>query len=212
MFAQTIRTSLWFGAFLVQSGLCLGVQGAVIATARVTVSVHNDANVPADAMASAEAAASRIFQLAGLEVKLIACAPLGDTSSNSPDCSQAAFPTHLHVRILSQPRNLPSSTLGISYVGADGIGCYSDIFFAPVAALHSSSGQEVGSILGYVMAHEIAHLLLGTNSHSTVGIMKARWQEKDLRSARNGELLFTLAQSQIMRERLASAGRQTVGD
>jgi hypothetical protein len=62
------------------------------------------------------------------------------------------------------------------------------------------------------MAHEIAHLLLGTNSHSMVGIMKARWQEEDLRSARKGELLFTLAQSQTMRGRIASAGRQTAGD
>ena len=210
MFVQTIRKSLWFGAVLAQPCLCFGAQGA--ATARATVSVYNDANVPAEAVASAEAAASRIFRHAGLEVKWIACAPPGDTTSNSPDCRRAAFPTHLHVRILSQSRNLAGSTLGISYLGADGVGCYSDIFFAPVTALHSSSGQEVGSILGYVMAHEIAHLLLGTNSHSVVGIMKARWQEEDLRSAKKGELLFTLAQSQTMRERLASAERQTVGD
>ena len=212
MFVQTIRKSLWFGAVLAQSVLCFGARAATTATARVTVSVYNDANVPVEAVTSAEAAASRIFRHAGLEVKWIACAPSGDTSSNSPDCRRAAFPTHLHVRILSQSRNLGGSTLGISYLGADGVGCYSDIFFARVAALHSSSGQEVGAILGYVMAHEIAHLLLGTNSHSVAGIMKARWQEEDLRSAKKGELLFTLAQSQTMRERLASAGRQTVGD
>jgi len=212
VFVQTIRKSLWFGAVLAQSCLCLGAQGAATATARVTVSVYNDANVPAEAVASAEGAASRIFRHAGLEVKWIACESSGDTSSNSPDCRHAAFPTHLHVRILPQSRNLAGSTLGISYLGADGVGCYSDIFFAPVAVLHSSSGQEVGAILGYVMAHEIAHLLLGTNSHSMVGIMKARWQEEDLRSARKGELLFTLTQSQTMRERIASAERQTVGD
>jgi hypothetical protein len=212
VFVPTIRKWLWFVAVLAQSGLCFCAQGAATATVRVTVSVYNDAKVPAEAVASAEAAASRIFRHAGLEVKWIACAPSGDTTSNSPDCRRAAFPTHLHVRILSHSRNLAGSTLGISYLGADGIGCYSDIFFAPVTALHSSSGQEVGSILGYVMAHEIAHLLLGTNSHSVVGIMKARWQAEDLRSAKKGELLFSLAQSQTMRERLASAGRQTVGD
>jgi hypothetical protein len=62
------------------------------------------------------------------------------------------------------------------------------------------------------MAHEIAHLLLGTNSHSAEGIMRAQWQKEELVSATKGELLFTARQAQAMRQRLSSVTRQTVGD
>jgi len=62
------------------------------------------------------------------------------------------------------------------------------------------------------MAHEIAHLLLGTNSHAAEGIMRAQWQKDELLSASKGELLFTPRESQVMRERLFAVGRPTVGD
>lgn len=211
MFVQTIRKTLWFGVFLLHSSLCI-VPLSAATSARMTVSVYNDASVPADAMASAEATASTIFRQAGLEVEWIQCAVSRGKVPDSLSCSEAVFPRHLHVRILPRSRNLTSSTLGISYLSADGTGCYSDIFFAPVADLHSASGRAVGPILGLVMAHEIAHLLLGTNSHSAIGIMRARWQREELLPAGKGELLFTRAQSQVMTERLAFAAWQAVGD
>jgi hypothetical protein len=63
-----------------------------------------------------------------------------------------------------------------------------------------------------VMAHEIAHLLLGTNSHAAEGIMRAQWQREELLSASKGELLFTPGQSRVMRQRLSSVEWPTVGD
>lgn len=211
MFVQTIRKAVWFAAVLLQLGLSV-VPLRAATSARVTVSVHNDANVPADTMASAEATASTIFRQAGLEVKWIQCGTPGGKLPASPGCSEAVFLRHVHVRILPRSRNLTSSTLGVSYLSGDGTGCYSDIFFASVAELRAASGQGVASILGQVMAHEIAHLLLGTNSHSALGIMRARWEREEMLHGGKGQLLFTSAQSQMMRERLLSANRQAVGD
>ena len=211
MFVQTTRKTLWFGGVLLHLGLAV-VQLSAATSAWMTVSVYNDASVPAGAMASAEATASAIFRQAGLEIEWIPCAASGGNMPESTSCSEAAYPRHVHVRILSRSRNLASSTLGVSYLSSDGTGCYSDIFFVPVAELHSTSGQEVGTILGQAMAHEIAHLLLGTNSHSAIGIMRAQWQREKLLRAGKGEMLFTRAQAQVMRERLAFAARQAVGD
>ena len=36
-----------------------------------------------------------------------------------------------------------------------------------------------GNLLGYVMVHEIAHVLQGVDRHSAEGIMKANWDEHD---------------------------------
>jgi hypothetical protein len=162
-------------------------------------------------MASAEVTASRIFRQAGLLVTWLTCAPSLETTPESLAGTETEFPSHLEVRIVSQPKNASPSTFGVSYLGADGTGCYSDVFFTRIVKLHSISRQDIGAILGHVMAHEIAHLLLGMNSHSPFGIMRAQWQKEELLKASKGELLFTLKESQLMRQRLAAA-RQALGD
>jgi hypothetical protein len=210
MLVLTIRKSVWFGVFLLYLIVGAKAQGGA-PTSQITISVYNDAHAPVGSIASAETTASRIFGEAGLNVKWMNCVPLGDQAPASP-CAEAAFPTHFHVRILTRARNLPRSVFGIAYLSANDNGCYADIFLQPIANLRAASEPEVGTVLGYVMAHEIAHLLLGPNSHSVDGIMRAHWQKQELRSATRGELLFTPGQSQVMRQRLSSVPRPTVGD
>jgi hypothetical protein len=52
--------------------------------------------------------------------------------------------------------------------------------------------------LGFVIVHEIGHLLLG-NAHSEEGIMRANWTSRDLRRATQGQLRFTAEQVRRMR-------------
>ncbi len=73
-----------------------------------------------------------------------------------------------------------------------------------VTLLHESSHMSLASILGHGVAHEIGHLLLGTNSHAASGIMRARWQIRELTSASKGTLLFSDVQSRQMRNKLAA--------
>jgi hypothetical protein len=210
VFMQTTRKALWFVSLLLTSAPGFAAR-TTPEPVRLTVTVHNDANVPAATMTSAQVTASRIFRQAGLAVKWIICAPSADKTPEAIGCSEAEFPSHLQVRIVSHPRNTTGSTLGVSYLGADGTGCYSDIFFTRIIDLHSSSGQNIGPILGHVIAHEVAHLLLGMNAHSPFGIMRAQWQKEELLKASEGGLLFTVEQSQVMRQRL-STERQALGD
>jgi hypothetical protein len=46
-------------------------------------------------------------------------------------------------------------------------------------------------LLGYVLAHEIAHMLQGLNHHSNRGIMKPHWDYHDYFAMRRGLLNFT---------------------
>ena len=57
-------------------------------------------------------------------------------------------------------------------------------------------------LLGLVIAHEIGHLLLPDHSHSKTGIMRAMWDEQDLRLAAHGELGFTPKQVELIRSEL----------
>lgn len=56
-----------------------------------------------------------------------------------------------------------------------------------------------GVMLGYVMAHELGHLLLPAHSHSEEGLMRA---SMDMRLAAARKLRFTTDQEALMLERL----------
>ncbi len=58
------------------------------------------------------------------------------------------------------------------------------------------------------MAHELGHLLLGSNSHSGMGIMRAHWQSEELRRLSRGGLWFTNEQADRMTGKLTGRVRQ----
>jgi hypothetical protein len=57
---------------------------------------------------------------------------------------------------------------------------------------------EIPIILGCDIAHEIGHLLLGSESHSASGIMKGHWERGQIRQAVTGTLLFTPEQAKLI--------------
>jgi hypothetical protein len=169
----------------------------------LTVAVHNQAGVPANTLAEAERTASSIFKQAGVDVDWVNCDLPAEEGQLASSCRVAEFPTHLQLSIVGRSKNLRESVLGISFLSEDGSGCYSDVFFEPVEELHERFNVNLGPLLGDVVAHEIAHLLLGTNAHSDTGIMRPHWSEQDLVNANKGHLLFTPAQGQTMRKKVS---------
>lgn len=175
--------------------------------ARVTVSVYNQAAVPGEVLSRAEQAASRIFQRAGIEVNWLNCQVPAASEEASITCREVAFPKHLHLRIVRRSAGLNGEAMGVSFQGEDGIGCFADLFYEPMERLEESDGTNVASLLGQVAAHEIGHLLLGTNSHAVAGIMQARWTADRLTSPALARLVFLDRESQKMKERLLGEGR-----
>src|SRR6267142_710198 len=171
---------------------------------RVTISVHNDAGISAGTLRGAEVEASRVFRQSGIEAKWLYCPLPADGPKDPAQCRTAEFPAHLQLRIARRSLNLGKITLGISYLSADGSGCCADLFYQRVEEMHERSRVNLASLLGDVAAHEIGHLLLGTNSHAASGIMRARWQSEELGSVGMGTLFFSDAESRQMRSKLAT--------
>jgi hypothetical protein len=76
------------------------------------------------------------------------------------------------------------------------------VFWKRAQELGTTSSQGVDRILGSVMAHELGHLLLGLNSHSVSGLMRARWENDELRCLDMGTLVFLPEQGKRMRARI----------
>ena len=67
---------------------------------------------------------------------------------------------------------------GSAVVRDEGQGVLASIFAGSAADRSARSGVPLPTILGRVTAHEIGHLLLGSNSHSAHGLMRASWDVK----------------------------------
>jgi hypothetical protein len=186
-----------FGALFVPDAI------AQSAFAQLRVSIFNSSPISPATIGRAESEAGRVLRDAGVEVIWLDC--FQDTQHTAPPdlCSEASFPSHLHLRILRVSRGLKSSTLGISFSAENGQGCYADLFYEPIQQFQEETHASSSVILGHAMAHELGHLLLGTNSHSPSGLMRAHWTREDLAKASKGNLRFSRGQSLRITNRLA---------
>lgn len=190
------------GLVLPGSGACSSItpQGEM----QVTVSLYNDAEMEPGTLRQAEEEASRVFRQSGIEVQWLNCPLAPEGPGKSQSCTEAVFPTHPQLRIARRPLSLTAATMGISYLSADGSGCYAYLFYERVRELHENTRVNLARILGRVVAHEIGHLLLGTNSHAANGIMRAKWSREELTRLSHGMLCFSGLESQRMRETLSA--------
>lgn len=81
--------------------------------------------------------------------------------------------------------------LGYSMVEPAIGGTLATVFTDRVAWLATSAHTRYTALLGRAVAHEIGHLLIGTNEHSTAGLMRAVWTADELARNDGDDWLFT---------------------
>ena len=168
-------------------------------TAQVTVIVSDAVGVAPSVLLRAEDEAGRLFELAGIEIEWRNCGRY--IQDDVEDCSVHGT-NRFVLHIVRTGQKVGDSVFGVAFLGEDGRGKYSDVFFDRIAETASGSAVPLAELLAAVSAHELGHLLLGTHSHSVSGIMEARWQKQSLSKIAMGNLYFTHEQSKLMRGRL----------
>jgi hypothetical protein len=165
-------------------------------SSEITVLVNDSAGVEPSVLRQAEREAGRLFEAAGIEIRWVNC---GQTN----ECRRILGPEEFVLHIVTRGKTLNDFIFGEAFLGEDGRGQYSDVFFD---RLRQAQGDvNLALLLGAVSAHELGHLLLGSDSHSRMGIMEARWGPEGLRNVGMGRLLFTPEQARSMRNRISAA-------
>lgn len=176
-------------------------QEAATSISEITISVHDYADVPPFRLAAAEASARRIFGLAGVKTEWLSCSPKLEESEPA-DCSTVDA-THLVLKILSGKTTANvryrDDVLGNVLLTDDAVSYFAYAFFDHIEMLEQRLNSPV---LGYVLAHEIGHLLLGSNTHSVSGIMSPHWNGPELLRISEGNLFFLPNECQKLRKRL----------
>jgi len=173
-------------------------------TLALTVRVFIYAPVPSSEMSAAERVASKIFQKAGLEMTWLDCPMTGTPATLNPACSAFMTLAEIHLNIMPDFPKIPQveeSAMGFALtVPPPDRGQFASISYGQVRRqlLHASQ-LTLDQLLGRGMAHEIGHLLLGTNSHAPTGLMSAQWSEQKMKLA--AFLQFDFSKDQAARIR-----------
>jgi hypothetical protein len=171
---------------------------------RIQVLVYNYAGVAPETLAAAERQAARIYEHAGIEVSWVDCPAAPEEMAHQPQCLHAPSPDRVALRLVSgnmgAQLGLSRSTFGLASTPKDdGFGVLAMIC-AQCAEQKAHGDREMyAALLGHVVAHELGHLLLGTDSHGPVGLMHFPWGTDQLHRIAQGALLFTPEEATKMR-------------
>jgi len=83
-------------------------------------------------------------------------------------------------------------------------GSLASVYFDRVQQITEDQRGLEYEVLGRAIAHEFGHLLLGTNSHLTRGIMRARWNPEELPAGSAGLFSFLPQQAAVIRAEVAA--------
>jgi hypothetical protein len=148
----------------------------------IDLEMRNDAQVPAHVLEKSRDEVARIFADAGLAVRWTETAP--------------RVTVHIVAQILGYAR-AASPVMGVALRKASG--STAQVFFKQVQQFAHAYRIDLSTMLAYVIAHEIGHLLLPGNAHSPTGVMQAGWDKALVHDAATGSLTFTEAQAARIR-------------
>jgi hypothetical protein len=166
---------------------------------QVNVQLNSQVQVPKNLLRDSQQAATVIF--ARIRVQLIwrglsqqaskVVAGMGEPSTH--DLAVEIVPHAPSPRNVALATAMPLADSGVRIV----------VFYDRVKPLLVGHHAPEATILGYVLAHETAHVLQGIARHSETGIMRASWTDGDFQLMGTRLLTFTPEDVQLVRRRLA---------
>lgn len=171
----------------------------------IELHVYDYAGVEGSELVRAQTKAVHVLQQIGIGVTWVDCVVPAKDATNTRACPSAdgqvpALILRILPRAMAERAAQDKGSLGFAQLAEDRApASVAFVFYHRVESLAAELRCAPGVILGYALAHEVGHLLLGTNSHAPTGIMCARWTEKELRLASTGFFGFHAQQAAKMR-------------
>jgi len=161
-------------------------------TPALRVELRNDARVAGDGLDLARPYVEEIYARAGVRIVWV------------PDESQVTVV--LKRRPSDDLMHRLQDAMGLTPGGDTERGRLAFVFINRVNAIASGYGAARFVVLGAAIAHELGHLLL-SKEHTTSGIMQRYLNQADFRALREGRLLFTEIQAEMLREGVIARSR-----
>lgn len=178
---------------LIAATLSFAGRGLSAEPVPVPIRLHVYVEISPAALKLAKETASSAMAQAGVRLSWAECSTKEDVPSKDAVCDQPITPLDLQIRIvdkaMAKRAGKRSNCLGYAIVAGE-FSSIAAAYFHRALELEGGNLADRGPILGAIIAHEIGHLL-GVAQHSETGLMRARWDDQDLKSLAKGRLLFT---------------------
>jgi hypothetical protein len=169
---------------------------------QMDVTVCNLNDVLESIITNAKAETQLVFRSAGVEIVW-------------SDCKVSASPTEpwFVIRLRTGKRGQTAGpfspdVMGEAFVVKRGEGYMADAYLDAIQDLAERHGGDAGVLLGFVMAHELGHLLLGPG-HAPAGVMRAAWGGKELKAMRQRWLKFDKEGAARVRSELQARAKRS---
>lgn len=157
--------------------LCLSFTAAARPVPRLEVFVYSFPGVSPWVLQEAETEAARLLRPVGIELQWTDCS----VQAIDPGCASPRIRSDLIVRLI--PKALPQATTSALGIAGSSAGYATAFIFCDRVLALRTQTTSIPVMLGRVLAHEIVHLLLPSEGHSDVGLMRGQWSADDLRIA-----------------------------
>jgi hypothetical protein len=163
----------------------------------VKVRVYRSPDITPDVLSGALNVAEATFAAASVNVQWKVCGP--------SECNTPPSRAERLVRLVRSPPggNHDTRCLGDAVIDAkNGIGVLATVYVDRVLNLVRRLDIDQRTLLGRTIAHEIGHLLLATNRHSTSGLMRELWSPEELLASRADDWALRPFEAAAIRQRL----------
>jgi hypothetical protein len=200
---------------LIVTGLCMG---EVVGQVAIEIRLFDYAGLPPAVLSRARQSASYILDSGGVHVTWAECRVRAADSVKDAVCEEFPTAAVLHVRILTaamaRRTAVRPEALGYAVIG-ESFPTIASVFLHRAIELEQAHQTHRADILGAIMAHEIAHLLLSSSNHSSAGVLRADWSRSELKLLARGRLMFApgerLRLTQMVASRCAAVGKAQAG-
>jgi len=194
------------GVLLLSAGLFV-VDGASRADAgdvpTIRVRVYDYAGIVTDTLSEAQHLAANYYTAIDVGIDWAPTfGPHGRKEGDKENDRLQDFSIIVLSRSMAARRPWPPGAIGTAIVTPEGGGKIAYVLYDRLRDAAASAGWPVKELLGVVIAHELAHLMLPPGSHSAEGLMRKGWDVAELRQFHADSLAFTPDQSVLIRERL----------
>jgi hypothetical protein len=174
----------------------------------VTVRIDDYAAVPSQRLARAQDDVTQLYTAIGVEIVWLGAHGVLPVASRAlPAASRR--PADLTVIVL-RPEMVdklapPEDVVGAAPCTTTERGRVAYVFYSRLSMIAMGSREGDPDLMGLVIAHELGHLLLPYGSHSETGIMRGRWEVRELQRLDVRQLGFTPFQAGQIRRRAAGS-------
>ena len=181
------RTLAWLMlTFVIGSAHLLSADDRADSELAVTIQIHDYSNVSSGSLTRARAVVTAMYERIGVRTEWMGVVQqrVGGRPGPARRDEISRIPIAQVTLIILTAKmaargHISEGALGFAAVPDEGMGRIAYAIYDRVRVTAARAAMNEDDLLGFVMAHEIAHLMLPRGSHAETGLMRGRWDVRD---------------------------------